>query len=216
MSEFGLIETVRVYEGTVPLWKRHLGRLTRSAIDLGLPLPDWTPPTGGEDRILRLEVGAGSVVVSERPVEQGTQLHLAVVPAAHAGYAYKTTDRGWLEAARSAAQAQGADDALFLDREGRMVEASRWAVGWWSGEQLCFPPLTLGGLPSVARQALERMVRGGITQSPIPGEELAYHSLLACNAARGVVEVTLLDGMPLVPSHRTTALIQRFWDAQRA
>jgi branched-subunit amino acid aminotransferase/4-amino-4-deoxychorismate lyase len=216
VTDIGLIETVRVHHGEAPLWKRHLGRLTRSALDLGLPIPDLMPPRGGDDRIVRFEVGKDAVSVSERPVESADQIRLVVVPSLHAGYAHKTTDRGWLEAARAAATAQGADDALLLDREGRVVEASRWAVGWWTGERLCFPPLTLGGLPSVARHALERVVRGGIFQETITGPELAQHSVLACNAARGVVAVEMLDGLPLVPSHRTSALTARFWEAQRA
>ena len=48
-------------------------------------------------------------------------------------------------------KSQSTDDVLFFDAEGYLVESSIWAIGWWDRETLVFPPLALGGLPSVAR-----------------------------------------------------------------
>jgi branched-subunit amino acid aminotransferase/4-amino-4-deoxychorismate lyase len=206
-----LIETVRVIDGVAPLWQLHVRRVEQSAMALGLRIPDLPEPAGGDDRVVRFELGDGSMRVSERDVPPTEPIALATSPAVHRGYPHKVTDRGWLEAARLSVQPLGADDALLLDGDGVMVEAAIWAIAWWDSETLCFPPLTLGGLPSVARARLAETVRGGIREVPIRREELAWRSLVACNAARGMVPVHSLDGEPVPGNLRTTAVAGRFW-----
>ena len=64
-----LIETVRIRNGVAPLWYLHLRRLAASCKALGVPLPgELLTPSGGADRIHRLEVGLHGVQLSERPV----------------------------------------------------------------------------------------------------------------------------------------------------
>ena len=207
----GLIETVRVIDGLAPLWPLHLRRLQQSAAELGIQVPVIPEPSGGDDRVIRFELSDGSMRVSERDVPPIEPIALATSPAVHRGYPHKITDRGWLEAARLSVQPLGADDALLLDSDTVMVEAAIWAIAWWDAETLCFPPLTLGGLPSVARARLAETVRGGIREAPIRREELAWRSLVACNAARGMVAVHSLDGEPVPGNLRTTAVAGRFW-----
>ncbi len=207
-----LIETVRIIDGKAPLWPLHRWRLMNSSLALGVPLPDIPAPTGGSDRIVRIEVADGSVQATEREVEQGETLALDFSPAPHRGYPHKIGARAWLEAAHTTARATGADDALLFDADGRLIEATRWAVGWWEGESLCFPPLVLGGLKSVARARITEIVRGGLREVPLLQSDLAKRSFVACNAARGVVSVTMLDGTPIGGNPRTAAIAKRFWD----
>jgi branched-subunit amino acid aminotransferase/4-amino-4-deoxychorismate lyase len=206
-----LIETVRVIAGRAPLWSLHIDRLTRSCQDLGMSLPDLVEPRGGEDRVVRFEIRAGEVQVTPRGVGSLAPIVLAISPAVHRGYRHKTANRAWLDAARASALAGGADDALLLTEEGGIVEATRWALGWWEEEVLCFPPLALGGLPSVARARLGEVSRGGIISAELSRSALRTKSLLACNAARGVVPVHRVDDLPIGPNHRTLALQSRFW-----
>lgn len=206
-----LIETVRVIDGVAPLWQLHMRRVERSANELGLRLPPLPEPAGGEDRVIRFEIGDGTMRVSERDVPPPGPIALATSPALHRGYRHKLADRGWLEAARLSVQPLGADDALLLDADGMMIESAIWAIAWWDTETLCFPPLSLGGLPSVARARLAETVRGGIREVSIRREELAWRSLVACNAARGMVPVHSLDGEPVPGNLRTTAVAGRFW-----
>src|ERR1043166_8436409 len=62
---YGLIETMRVREGRIPLWSRHLARLERSLRELDLSTPSQdlvalvTPFAGTGDAVLRLEARGG-------------------------------------------------------------------------------------------------------------------------------------------------------------
>jgi branched-subunit amino acid aminotransferase/4-amino-4-deoxychorismate lyase len=206
-----LIETVRVIDGRAPLWPLHMRRLMQAGLDLGIRVPDLPEPAGGDDRVVRFEVGDGGMRVSEREVPPSAPIALATSPAVHRGYPHKITDRSWLEAARLSVQPLGADDALLLTGATEMVEATVWAIAWWDAETLCFPPLTLGGLPSVARARLTETVRGGVREVAIRREELAWRALVACNAARGMTTVHSLDGEPVPGNLRTTAVAGRFW-----
>jgi branched-subunit amino acid aminotransferase/4-amino-4-deoxychorismate lyase len=207
-----LIETVRIIDGEAPLWPLHRWRLMNSALILGLPLPEFEVPKGGDDRVLRIEFSAEGVHITEREIGSVEPLTLATSPVPHRGYPHKTTNRAWLDAARATGRTTGADDALLFDAEGRLIEATHWAVGWWEGESLCFPPLALQGLKSVARARLTEMVRSGVREAVLTRDELGKRSFVACNAARGVVSVGILDGTVIPENPRTAALAKRFWD----
>jgi branched-subunit amino acid aminotransferase/4-amino-4-deoxychorismate lyase len=206
-----LIETVRVVDGRAPLWPLHRWRLMNSALMLGVPLPDLAAPHGGADRVVRIEIGEGDAEITEREVDDLESISLVSSPAPHRGYPHKIGARAWLEAAHTTGRATGADDVLLFDAEGRLVEASRWAVGWWEGERLLFPPFALGGLRSVARARITEMVRGGLAEAVLTRDEMAKRSMIVCNAARGVLSVTMLDGTPAIENSRTVALAKRFW-----
>lgn len=210
-------ETVRVLDGRAPLWPRHLARLRASATALELmPPPAEEPVWGGDDLVMRCELVGGALRLAPREPVPVEPVVLASSPAPHRGYPHKLTARSWLEAARLSVTPLRADDALLLDAAGRVVEATIWAVGWWEGETLIFPPLTLGGLPSVARAHLGDVVRLGIGEAVVDRAGLQGRSLVACNAARGVVPVAALDGEAVPGNLRTAPLAERFWAAARA
>jgi len=207
-----LIETVRIIDGVAPLWPLHQWRLMNSSLIVGISLPEYRRPEGGADRVLRIEFAPAGAQVTERDVGSLEPLSLASSPAPHRGYPHKIASRAWLEAARATSRATGADDALLFDSQNRLIEATRWAVGWWEGETLCFPPLALGGLKSVARARLTEMARSGVREGVLTRDELAKRSLLVCNAARGVLSVGMLDGTLIPENPRTAAIAKRFWD----
>src|ERR1051326_3812398 len=83
---YGLIETMRVREGRIPLWSRHLARLERSLRELDLSTPSQdlvalvTPFAGTGDAVLRLEVrdgGASGTCRAPPPPARSSQAHRA-------------------------------------------------------------------------------------------------------------------------------------------
>ncbi len=207
-----LLETVRVRDGRVPLWPLHEQRVRRSAAALGYSIPrELLPPSGGPDRICRIEYASRErVLVTERQVEEVAGLRLRTARVPHRGYRHKTTDREWLDAARLDAATAGGDDALLLSEEGFVAESSIWSLFWWSDGELTAPPLEFGILPGVARARLAELA-GGLRGAPLPGAELASRGGFAANAGRGIVRLVEVDGIQVVPDRRTTPLIEEFW-----
>lgn len=207
-----LLETVRVRGGRVPLWSLHEARLHRSAAALGILLPEvLEPPSGGADRICRLEFpGRGRSRLSERQVEVPGGLRLRTAPVPHRGYRHKTADRAWLDAARLDAAALGADDALILTEEGWVAESSVWSLFWWEAGRLAGPPAGFGILPGVARARLAELA-GGLEEERVTGARFGQLGGFAANAARGVVPIVEVDGVPVVPDRATMPLSEAFW-----
>jgi branched-subunit amino acid aminotransferase/4-amino-4-deoxychorismate lyase len=148
--------------------------------------------------------------VIEREVGSDAPVRLATSTVPHPGYRHKTTARGPFERATEEARLAGAEEALLLTSEGEVAEASIWCLFWWEGDRLAAPALELGILPGVSRMRIEEFA-GPITQRRIPRAALAGRTLFLANAARGIVDVVALDGVP-VPRHAgTEALRARFW-----
>jgi len=206
-----LIETVRIRGGVAPLWYLHLRRLAGSCKALGVPLPGELPtPSGGADRVHRIQVGSRGATVSERPVGPTDPVRLVTVSGVvHRPYPHKTTDRAQFAHAIDQARMRGADDGVLLAEGGWVAEAGIWSLFWWEDGRVAAPPLTLGVLPGVARARIAE--QAGVVERRVRMDDLRGRSLFVANAVRGVVSVATLDGV-MVPSHEaTTALARAFW-----
>lgn len=206
-----LIETVRVRNGVAPLWYLHLRRLAASCKALGVPLPaDLPTPSGGPDRVHRLEVGPRGLRVSDRPVGGTEPVSLVRARVVHRPYPHKTTERAQFERAQKEARAAGADDAVLLTESGHVAECAIWGIFWWDGGRLCAPPLELGVLPGVARARLEELA-GGISERRATPEEIEGRGLFVANSVRGVVPVASLEGRAVAQDAGTSRLSGSFW-----
>ncbi|HEX6473564.1 MAG TPA: aminotransferase class IV [Candidatus Limnocylindria bacterium] len=206
-----LIETVRIRDGAAPLWYLHLRRLATSCKALGIPLPgELLTPEGGADRIHRLEVGAGGLRTSERPVGSTAPVALAVATVTHHAYRYKTSERDQFDSALREARGSGADDAIMLTAGGYVAECAVWGLFWWEDGRLCAPALDLGVLPGVARARLEELT-GGLAERRVRLGDLGGRSLFVANAARGVVPVAVLEGRKVPQDSGTSRLSGSFW-----
>jgi len=206
-----LIETIRIRNGEAPLWYLHLRRLAVSCKALGIPLPgELPPPSGGADRVYRLEVGMRGVQVSERLVGATTPVKLIVSRVAHHSYPFKTTERAQFDRAQDAARVAGADDAVLLTPGGFLAETAIWSVLWWEDGQLCGPGLDLDVLPGVGRARVGELA-GEPLERHSSLEEVREVPLFLVNAVRGIVPVVSLDGRPVPHSNETDALARRFW-----
>jgi branched-subunit amino acid aminotransferase/4-amino-4-deoxychorismate lyase len=206
-----LIETIRIRNGTAPLWYLHLRRLAVSCKALGVPLPgDLPPPEGGPDRVYRLEVGMRGVQVSERLVGSAAPAKLIVSRVAHHSYPYKTTERAQFDRALDAARSMGADDALLLTPGGFGAETAIYSVLWWEDGKLCAPAFDLGVLPGVGRARVTELA-GQIEERHSTLRELREMPLFVVNSVRGIVKVAALEGESVPNSKETDALAARFW-----
>ena len=206
-----LIETIRIRNGVAPLWYLHLRRLSESCRVLGVPFPlKLEVPSGGPDRVVRLEVGPKGMVVTERALELSTSVRLATVKTVHPGYAHKTTSRDAFIRAREEAARLGADDALLLGDGGIVTECGIWSLFWWDGDQVAGPPMSLGVLRGIARMRIEEM-RGRMMEQSLTRGQLEGKALFVANAVRGVVPVVALDGSAVPESGYLNALTAQFW-----
>ncbi len=206
-----LIETVRVKHGQAPLWPYHVERLERSCAALAIPFPvDLAPPVGGDHRVVRYQVSPSEVEVSERPVGSTAAVRLVTARTLHQPYPDKTTLRAAFDAAFAEAKAAGADDALLLTPEGYVAEGCIWSVFWWEGDRIACPASSLGVLPGVARARLAERV-GPLLERHVERGYLDGRPLFLANAARGVVPVAELDGVPVPESPDLARVVAVFW-----
>lgn len=211
----GLIETMRVREGRVPLLDGHLARLARSLSELGLPTPLEDvgalvrQQADAGDAMVRVAVADARAWVTVREVPESEPLRLLTATVPHAPYPHKTTAREVFERAAAEAWAAGADDALLLTAGKLVAEATVWSVFWWEGEALRTPALGLRVLPGVARARIGELAP--LVEGWWPREELAGRSMFVANAARGIVPVATLDGERVPRDRRTGDLAGRFW-----
>ena len=225
----GVFETVHLRESGPWLLDAHLDRLESSAALLGLPLPPRTalidriaaigPVTG--ERALRIICTRESwhVTVSDIPASALRERSEGVrALSAGAGFAppwslaaAKTLSYAPNLAARRWAQAQGADDMIWLTTDGYVLEAPTASVVWLTGDVLAtVPPAEAAILPGTTAAAL-------LARAPSVGlrpaermttiEELrAADAIWLASSLRGLAQLTDLDGEPFPPSPWTRRL----------
>lgn len=172
-------ETMRVYGGRPFRLGEHLDRLESSAASLDLPEIDrtelerlaalvvadardavlrvvWTAgPLGGSPSALALlsEIPAWMEVVRSRGARAVSLLGVrATAPWLLPGV--KSTSYAVNMAAELEAKRRGADEAIFVDAQGVVLEGTVTNVWWRRDETLFTPSLDLGILAGVTRSAL--------------------------------------------------------------
>lgn len=219
-----VFETVGVFTGPdpLPLWSRHLDRLGRGASVLGL---SSVVPTGlrqAAEEVLRRNVGddvlrimqtaeTWSLTTRSRSVRSRPQV-LAVSefqrhrsdPIAN----IKSNSYGFHVLARRAAVESGADDALLLDTDGRVLETTTGNLFCELDGRLCTPAASGGFLVGVGRDALiDQLLKMSIPveECDIDLSQLASAAaIFTTNAVHGPRSATL-GGSPAVPISEVVA-----------
>jgi len=178
---YGLFETMRSYGGAVWALDDHYDRLCRGGELIDLAVPDADVVRGALDAVLaandlgdagvRVTITAGAgpsdpqadanqppnVLATAWPLRDYTELYaegavLVTIPGGGRPLAgVKTTSYAVSVAGRVIARRAGGDDALFLDGEGHVLEATGSNVFVVRGDRLVTPPLTEAVLPGVTR-----------------------------------------------------------------
>jgi 4-amino-4-deoxychorismate lyase len=216
-------ETLRVYDGKAFKLAEHLDRLATSADAIGLPdvnrleleqlARDAVAAAGSGDAVLRLvwtpapaalalvsaldehyhELRArGQRLISLRGVRADDPWLLPGV---------KSTSYAVNMAAEAEAQRRGADDAVFVDHEGIVLEGPTTNVWWRRGRTLVTPSLELGILAGVTRATVIELA-GELGYAVEDGEYgltdlLAADEAFTSSSVREVMPVTEVDGVPI-------------------
>lgn len=225
-----VFETMRAYGGTCFRESDHLARLAESCRAARLAVPDvreairaTLAANGLADAAVRVTVsrgpggrgaspkGAGpetvlvtAVAVEPRPEAWTRGLRLVTTTMARVmplGPRVKTTNYLANVLARAEAEDAGADDALFVDAEGRVIEATQANLFIVRRGELVTPSLRSGCLPGVTRRALLglaheaglRAVEGAVRPSDILAADEAFLSASVLE----IGPVVALDGRPV-------------------
>ena len=214
-------ETLRVYGGRPFRLEAHLDRLIASAESIGLPAVERRrlqvlvglvlPKAGGGDATLRLVWTAGPAggrpsglaLLSEIPewIDPSRERGAAAVSLLGVRAAVpwllpgvKSTSYAVNMAAEAEARRRGADEAIFVDGAGIVLEGTVTNVWWRSGDLLRTPSLDLGILAGVTRATL-------IELAPACGfriEEGAYPLEDLLGADEAFTSSSVREVMPLV------------------
>jgi 4-amino-4-deoxychorismate lyase len=216
-------ETIRVYAGVPFKLAEHLERLAASADRIGLPAvnrleldelarqaldaagaPDavlrliWTPSPAALALVSTLPDhyddlrARGQALISLRGIRAEEPWMLPGV---------KSTSYAVNMAAEAEARRRGADDALFVDAAGIVLEGPTTNV-WWRRERMLFTPsLELGILAGVTRATvIELAAETGydVEEGAYPlGELQTADEAFTSSSVREVMPVTSLDDSPI-------------------
>ncbi len=217
-------ETMRVYAGRPFRLAEHLDRLAASSRRIGLPPVDpaeleglsatalagagvsdavlrlvWTPgPDGGPPQALALvtAIPAHLEPLRGRGLRVVTLLGIrSDVPWLLPGV--KSTSYAVNMAAEAEAVRRGADDAVFVDHDGTLLEGPVTNVWWRSGETLFTPSLDLGILAGVTRAAVIELAAGRwqVEQGRFAvGDLRAADEAFTSSSVRELMPVVEVDG----------------------
>ena len=219
----GAFETIRVYAGLPFRLAEHLDRLAMSAERIGLPsvnrlefeelarqaleaaaTPDavlrlvWTPTptslalvTALADHYDALRE-RGQRLISLRGVRADEPWLLPGV---------KSTSYAVNMAAEAEARRRGADDAVFVDAEGIVLEGPTTNIWWRRDRTLYTPSLELGILAGVTRAEVIELAASagyGVAEGAYPLGELAgAEEAFTSSSIREVMPAVELDGVPI-------------------
>jgi 4-amino-4-deoxychorismate lyase len=221
-------ETLRVYGGRPFRLEAHLERLVASASSIGLPLVEpmrlsvlaglVVPKAAGGDAVLRLVWTAGPAggppvgfaLLSEIPSwiddvrSRGARAVSllgvrAAVPWLLPGV--KSTSYAVNMAAEAEAKRRGADEAIFVDSDGLVLEGTVTNVWWRTGDTLHTPSLELGILAGVTRATLLKLAPScgyGVEEGVYPlADLLAADEAFTSSSVREVIPLVEFDGREL-------------------
>lgn len=177
----GLFEAIPVYTGKIFLWEKHFERLQTGADFLKIKLPfshaiirgfaeELLVKNQASDCILRVQLSRGvgprgysikgadspMLVMSLHPARKlsspcriitSSVRLLADDPLTN----FKSCSKLSHVLARMEADEQGADEALLLNTNGHIAEATSANLFWIENKTVCTPPLNSSALPGVTR-----------------------------------------------------------------
>lgn len=218
LVNYGAFTSFRVESGGVRGLDRHLARLDASAVELFGEAVGETrlrdqmrQALGGRDEAwLRVSlfapeisnrephwIGPPHVMVGvfDPPKPLAGGLRVKTQPFERETPHLKSVATLGLLRARRAARLAGFDDALFLDREGRISEGTLWNLGFVAGESVVWPQAAM--LDGVAQQLIRRgLAEAGMAQrdeAVRPSDLPRFDGAFLCNSATPAAAIAAID-----------------------
>lgn len=144
------------------------------------------------------------------PLALATVAHERLVPAVkHVGEAAKTY---YL---RQAAEA-GYDDVAFVDRQGRLSEASIWNLAFWDGEAVVWPEadMLIGTTMGMVQPQLARMGVPQRTRPIAPADVAGLQGAAVMNSWTPGIAVSRVADIALPPAHAFIERLHRAYQAE--
>ncbi|GAA5121305.1 aminotransferase class IV family protein [Pseudonocardia adelaidensis] len=158
------------------------------------------------------------VLVRTGPAASGPEGPLALTAVEHERYLPAVKHVG--EAAKThlkrRAVAQGYDDAAFVDRRGRIGEATIWNLAFWDGAAVVWPEAeVLGGITmQILRRQLERIGVPQREQEVTLADLPALSGAVVMNSWTPGVAVRRIGPVPVPDAPDFLALLHRAYDAE--
>jgi len=215
----GLYETLKLIGGAPAFFAEHMARMRTGLATLHIELPDTVDDLGRQITHLaeaaEVPNGACRVLVTAGPPEgrptvliqvdvrefPDHPLDLITYHALRSTADMKSKSFTTSFLAMRAAKEAGADDALFVDEEGRAHEATTANLFVQSDGRMVTPPLDGSILPGVVRTKMMELrtdVGLPVAEEHIPAGRLgADDAVFLTSSVRGVVAARSLDGREL-------------------
>jgi branched-chain amino acid aminotransferase len=223
----GIFETICAIAGNPTHLPRHLARLRAGAKILGIEIPATdtilaaalTSIADGRDCALRLTLTRGPMprgVIPSGPSNPTILITAAPLPAAspplyviiarstrrnqHSPLArIKSLNYGDAILARQEAAARGAGDAILLNSEGNLAEATAANIILLLHGKLLTPRVEDGALPGVTRA---RLIEAGlVTEACLTPDDAAHSSAAVVTNSLGIRSLCRLGARDLDPQH---------------
>ena len=239
LVNYGAYTSFRVENDAVRGLDLHLARLNQAAVELFGESPGETEfrrlmalAVAGYDACwLRISLFSPEIghrnpsffgrlkvmtVVSPAPPPLASSVRVTAVPYEREAPHLKHLATFGLIRARRAARAAGFDDALFVDRQGRVSEGTLWNIGFVQGDRIVWPQAPM--LAGVTQAVIQRgMAEAGLTSEtrPVSISEIgAFDAAFLCNSATPVCPITAIDGVAFANDPALLAQIEAAWSAQ--
>lgn len=230
----GVFETLKVISGQPFALTRHLSRLRRSAVGLGLEVPasdnqlramigDTVAASGTQAGRVRITLTGGVAPPGSGRADGRPTLVIVVSPQEtwepdttaitvpwprnerSAVCGLKTTSYAENVVALAEAAKAAATEAILPNVAGNICEGTGTNVFAARGERLLTPPLQAGCLAGVTRALILELL-GDVTEDNMPIEELARaDEVLLTSSTRDVQPLRELDGRALPGAHGPVA-----------
>ena len=216
----GLFETLKVHDGRPAHLARHLARLRQGAALLGIEVPadDATIGAALLDLAARIEAQAARITLTRGPAARGVLPHPAGTPTLLIRLAPidPTPDRveailcrgtrrnqlsplarvkslNYLDSVLAGQEASraGAQDAILLNTNGNVAEATASNVFVAQAAALFTPPIYDGALPGIARALL--IERAGAVERTLTPHDLSTADAVILSSSLGLRTLSRLD-----------------------